>query len=464
MGRSSQTASSSQLSALVPARTGRHDAVVKTTIAILAAALLASICFGWSQSRQRAQAVAAATHAGADAKRAEAARAAAQAKLGAYDRMFSAGNATIAGRPDVSFRDALASGAERIGDLPAAARASALFALAEARRNIGDIEASLVGYQEAATAAREANDVRTRLRAQLRRSELLQQHVSHREFVAAYDELAADPALAGDALVHAANLLLGADDARWLGHVAVGDERADRALALWPVPEADGDEVLRAELESRVLIEQARRGAGDAAAARERVERMREAANRLRATLGDEHLALVALRACADLSTGGALAGLLDQTRRAAIDHGAGHPAVQARIDVLLDRGAARSDAGSRAAIEQLALQSARAVPLGDRWRARTIAAVLATNDALVEPITPEEVVELGRMRCRDAPDGDPDCLEGRQAAAQAMVFANRLREAVAILRAALAELPADADAARVSALNAQLQRALSRG
>ena len=109
---------------------------------------------------------------------------------------------------------------------------------------------------------------------------------------------------------------------------------------------------------------------------------------------GHEHPALVALRACADLSTGGALAGLLDQTRRAAIDHGAGHPAVQARIDVLLEPGAARSDAGSRAAIEQLALQSARAVPLGNRWRARTIAAVLVESGQPVEFDQPLIVIE----------------------------------------------------------------------
>lgn len=439
-------------------------AIVRTTIAILFAALLASFWFGWSQSQQRAKAVDEAGRAIANAKRADAARAGAEARLSAYDRMFSAGNATIAGRPDVSFRDALASGAERIGELPADARATVLFALAEARRNIGEIDAALVGYQEAATAAREANDVRTRLHAQLRRAELLQQHVSHREFAVAYDELAADPALADDALVHAAMLLLGADEARWLGHGATGDERADRALALWPVPESNGHEVLREELESRVLIEQARRGGGDAAAVRTRVERMREAANRLRATLGDEHPALVALRASADLATGATLAGLLDETRRAAIDHGAGHPAVRARIDVVLGLRPTESNTAARAAIEQLALQSARAAPMGDRWRARTIAAVLATNDAPVEPITPEEVVELGRMRCRDAPEGDPDCLEGRQAAAQAMLFANRPEEAVAILQAVLAELPADADAARVSALNAQLQRVLSRG
>jgi len=431
----------------------------------LVAGLLLSMWFARGESQERARAV-------AEAERAEAARMRAQATLAAINQVFSAGNSTIAGHPDVLFRDALLSGAERIGELPADVRATVLYALAEAQGSIGEIDTALANFQESATSAREANDVQTRLRAQLRRAGMLFEHVNHREFAVAYDELLADPALAGDPLVHASILALGVLDARWLGHLRTSDERIDQALALWPVPTGEDDGLLRAELETRLLVAQAQRLArtpGDKAKLLAHVEQMRSAVDRLRSTLGNEHPLLVALRSYADVLPGvleqreDALVGLLDETKRAAAELGAGHPGVRARIDVALHFHGSAPAAGQMEEIERLALQSARALPSGSIWRAHTTAALLESNatQAFAELLTPEEVVEIGRLRCRDAPPADADCLEGMAAAARMMRLAGRPSEAIVILRGALGELPPDADAGSVAALNGQLQRVL---
>lgn len=227
-----------------------------TALACLAIASLVTIT-GYAM-HQASRAEAAAAEAQGQRDRAEAALADARGTQQALARVFAAGNPTLAGSPDVRFRDVLAATPGQIADLPPAIRLPVQYTVALARAQIGDALAAIDGYAAAARIAEELGQPRARAQAEVRRVALALEHVDTSDSERAIVALLADPVVLDDPALHVAALVGGAEVATLQSRYETAIARFMAARERWPEVAghalAIDDPGLLAELEIASLL------------------------------------------------------------------------------------------------------------------------------------------------------------------------------------------------------------------
>jgi predicted Ser/Thr protein kinase len=387
----------------------------------LVAGLAFSLSFAWSEARERERAVAASA-------RAEAALAQARGALTALNQVFSAGNPIVAGQPNVSFRDVLASAAEQIANVPDATRANVLYALAEAQFNLGDSDAADQRFAAVQTLARALGDNNLYLRAGVRRARQMADQdspVLAERYIA---ELLKDADAQKDPLIHASLLLQHAKAAYFRGHWVSSLTRVQAAQALWPLPENDVDPGLRNELEVELLTLQTPvlLSQGNPAAIKGLLQAMQSALARLTPAMGEEHPRLVRLRVVAD-----ALGDLADlRTRIPKL--GATHPTVLASIQAGIDMPIL--DVADLTQFLELAATTVRALPVGSRLRSRIATNISSSNFVGVAAESLEDYLAMASAQCLPDAPLDQDCVALKSAAAKLLQRERRSEEALALL------------------------------
>jgi len=223
--------------------------------AVALASLLGATGYALHQA-DRAEAAAAEAQDQRD--RAKAALADARGTQQAMARVFAAGNPTLAGKPDVAFRDVLAATPEQIADLPPAIRLPVQYTVALARAQIGDNVAAIEGFAAAARIADELGQPRARAQAELRRALLALEQVAVADSEREALRLMADPAVQSDPRLLAGANLLGAEAAALELRIETAMARFATARSLWPrLGEhalAIDDATLLGEIEVRALL------------------------------------------------------------------------------------------------------------------------------------------------------------------------------------------------------------------
>ncbi len=435
-----------------------------TAIASLMAGLSVSLWFAWSEGIERARAV-------AEAQRAETALAQSRATLSALGQVFSAGNPVVAGRPEVTFREVLASAAAQIAQVPAATRAHVLFALAEAQRNLGDLPAAAGGFDEVQRLALEAGDERLYLRAGLRRVTQMASQESPLLAHQRIEELLARPGLHSDPLIEAALQVRASDVAVTLGRFRTAANSFEKARSLFPARVADDDLALRNEVEAELLFQQAyriARDSGDAAAVHAIAAELRQTHERLVGSMGAEHPLLLQLLIGADhleslFSESPEWARRVVRELDARIGKlGPAHPAILARLDaVALTR---ISDVEVERRLRQITAESMRALPLTSRWRGRVATNYVRGGWLTGEGfVTAEELLAMADTQCPPGAPVDIDCVRLRIAAATRMMEKKQRDPAIELLRAQLRVAQHGKDPNMLRIVNWELAMALRR-
>ena len=207
---------------------------------------------------QAHRAEAAAAEAQDQRDRARAALADARGTQQALARVFAAGNPTLAGKPDVAFRDVLAATPQQIADLPPAIRLPVQYTVALARAQMGDAVAAIDGFTAAARIADALGQARARAQAELRRALLALEQVAVADSERDALRLMADPAVQSDPLLLAGANLLGAEAAVLEMRIETAMARFATARSLWPrlgeQSLAIDDATLLGEIEVRALL------------------------------------------------------------------------------------------------------------------------------------------------------------------------------------------------------------------
>lgn len=438
----------------------RRNPLLMTLAAVTAISLVAglalSLSFAWSEARERERAVAASA-------RAEAALAQARGTLTALNQVFSAGNPIVAGQPNVSFRDVLASAAEQIANVPDATRAKVLYALAEAQFNLGDSDAADQRFAAVQTLARALGDNNLYLRAGVRRARQMADQGNPVLAERYIDELLKDADAQKDPLIHASLLLQQAKAALFRGHWVSSLTRFQAAQALWPPPMDDVDPGLRNELEvelltleTPVLLSQ-----GNPAALQALLQAMQSALLRLGPAMGEEHPQLVRLRVVADAL--GDLAAyrsgwsgrLLADLRTRIPKLGATHPTVVASIQAGVDMEIL--DVADLTQFLDLAATTIRALPVGSRLRSRIATDISNSNFVGVAAESLDDYLAMASAQCLPDTPLDQDCVALKSAAAKLMQRERRGEEALALLESMAQPAAVSDDPSLVYAVNVAL-------
>jgi len=421
-------------------------ALAAATTLSLVGGIVVSLWFAYGQAQESARATAEAQRATAEARRAEQARERAEGTVAALGRVFNAGNPTLAGHPDVSFREVLASAEQQVAGLSAEVRAPVLLAIGDAQASVGEVKPALGSYASAEKLALEANDARVRLRAAYRRAALMQQHGNPSEFRKLVVALLADPALDADPLVRTGLLVLSTQDDSYSFKWKSARRHFGEALAAWPARSDARDAVLRAEIDAAMLVQGPivdQEYTADGSKERAQLERMRESIDRIQRELGSEHPALVRLtlatemfRALQGVEPGWATRIVQDLRARQA-ELGPTHPAVLARLELARYGIQGVTDAAAQIAFIGIAADSARALPMDSRWRART--AALQSRMPWGRGHRKFSAGDYLAMEQALCPSGDPDdadCRMLRISAARMLAESGRTDEAIAQMEA----------------------------
>lgn len=416
--------------------------------AVALASLLGATGYALHQA-DRAEAAAAEAQGQRD--RAEAALADARGTQQALARVFAAGNPTLAGKPDVAFRDVLAATPEQIADLPPAIRLPVQYTVALARAQIGDAVAAIDGFTAAARIADELGQPRARAQAELRRALLALEQVAIADSERDALRLMADPAVQADPLLLAGANLLGAEAAALELRIETAMARFATARSLWPQlgeqALAIDDATLLGEIEVRALLFElgaVTYGAPGMRSEEEFLVAARALEARLRGAFPPDDPRMATLETITEFMPE-AMEDRAEWRERllASIDAqilrlGLAHPTILARLRT----------GGALSALNQyrdpgLARrlgEAARVVDGGPRRRLRAMLEALPTRGiAATLGIDSGALIALWEPVCREAAAGDFDCVMGELAIAAAVVEEGNREAAVARLEAIVA-------------------------
>lgn len=404
---------------------------------------------------------------------AEAALMQARGTLAAVDRVFSAGNPVIAGRPDISFSAALASAPERLTGVEDSVRAEVLYLLANAQANVGDDTAAMARYLEVQQLAAARGMHRLRFRAAVRQVNLMLDNSNPAEVERRIAALLADPQIANDPLALAYLQTQYALVAGLQAHIVTAARRFAEARARFPMTTDASDRLLAAELECwLILLQPMLAGDGGQASPSEPRIDTEAAITRLTALLGAEHPLLARLRV---QFAGATLQGALyaDWLGRLIADLkgrvqilGGSHPAILAQIHAVLMMDWGR-DASMQREFLQLAADAARPLPLQNRMRGRIASIVMYSGlGARMALFSADDLTAMLQAQCPPPASIDADCHRLLGAAARLLVRADRGDEALGLLDAASARLGTPPDPtlfANIALEHARTYRSLGR-
>lgn len=351
-------------------------------------------------------------------ERAEAALAHAQATLEALNQVFSAGNPTLAGTPNVTFREALGSAATRLDGVPAATRAEVLYAIAQAQMALGDVDAASAHLERVQALAAEVDNLHLLRRAGLRRAQQITASESARTAIGYIRQLLSE--VSGDPLIDAGLYTL-ASDAEWNNGKEISARKAlDQAIALLPAQVDAGDRRLAAEIESYLLFRRARQLAASEDGEQQLpvvLAAIDAALPRTRALLGEEHPYTLLLRTARAALAHPASEGetwapaLIAELTAAQQRYGPAHPVVLARISAGVSFSLAST--ALRTQLAQAALGSLQALPVASRFRLRHTLALEPLGNATR---IVEDLRALSAAQCQPPKLLDFDCVraEGR--------------------------------------------------
>ena len=420
----------------------RHPVGAALSIVAMASLLGAT---GYAlQQADRAEAAAAEAQDQRD--RARAALADARGTQQAMARVFAAGNPTLAGKPDVAFRDVLAATPEQIADLPPAIRLPVQYTVALARAQIGDAVAAIDGFTAAARIAEELGQPRARAQAELRRALLAQEQVSIADAERDALRLMADPAVQADPLLLAGANLLGAEAAALELRVETAMARFTAARSLWPrlgeSPLAIDDATLPGEIEVRALLFELSALTYGTPGTRSE-EAFLLAARALEARLkgafppDDPRMAtletITAFMPEAMADRAGWRERLLASIDAQILRLGLAHPTILARLRTGSALSALNQyrDPG----VTRRLGEAARVVDGGPRRRLRATLEALPSRDITSTPgVDSAALIALWQPVCGSAAAGDVDCVLGELAIASAVVEEGDRAAAVARL------------------------------
>jgi hypothetical protein len=422
--------------------------------AVAIASLLAATGYALHQA---SRAEAAAAEAQGQRDRAEAALADARGTQQALARVFAAGNPTLAGSPDVRFRDVLAATPAQIADLPPAIRLPVQYTVAVARAQIGDALAAIDGYAAAARIAEELGQPRARAQAEVRRIALALEHVDTSDSERAIAALLADPVVLDDPALHVAALIGGAEVANLQSRYETAISRFAAARQRWPEIAghtlAIDDPGLVAELEiASLLLELEALAIGHPAARApdDFLTAVRGAHARLAPTFAPDDPRLATLAILAEYLPD-AMAGQAAWRERllASIDAqvprlGLGHPTILARLrtGIALTRLNQLADT----TLLRRLVEAARVVDGSPRRRLRLVIGVSAGDIGPTRlGVTRAELLALREPVCGETAGPDLDCLLADFVIVQAEVgdgLTDAARARLGGLVARAAELP----------------------
>jgi hypothetical protein len=416
--------------------------------ALGAAALVSLLAITGIAVRQAQRAETAAVEAAGQRDRAEAALADARDTQQALARVFAAGNPTLAGKPDVAFRDVLAATPEQIADLPPTIRLPVQYTVALARAQIGDAVAAIDGFTAAARIADALGQPRARAQAELRRALLAMEQVALAESEREALRLMADPAVQSDPLLLAGANLLGAEAAALELRIETAMARFATAQSLWPRlgehPLAVDDATLLGEIEVRALLFELSAVTFGAPGMRTEEEFLRAARaleSRLKGAFPPDDPRMATLETITEYMP----EAMEDRAKwrerlLASIDAqilrlGLAHPTILARLRT----GTALSVLNQYRDPELARRlgEAARVVDGGPRRRLRAMLEALPTRGiAATLGIDSAALIALWAPVCRNAAAGDVDCVQGDVAIATAVVEEGNRDAAVARLEA----------------------------
>lgn len=391
---------------------------------------------------QADRATAAAAEAQDQRDRARAALADARGTQQAMARVFAAGNPTLAGKPDVAFRDVLAATPEQIADLPPAIRLPVQYTVALARAQIGDAVAAIDGFTAAARIADELGQPRARAQAELRRALLALEQVAIADSEREALRLMADPAVQTDPLLLAGANLLGAEVAAMELRIETAMARFATARSPWPrlgeQALAIDDATLLGEIEVRALLFELSAvtyGAPGMRSEEEFLIAARALEARLKGVFPPDDPRMATLETITEYmpeameDRAGWRERLLSSIDAQILRLGLAHPTILARLRT----GAALSvlnqyrDPG----IARRLGEAARVVDGGPRRRLSAMLEALPTKGiATTLGIDSAALIALWEPVCGNAAAGDLVCVTGELAIARAMLEEGR-REAV---------------------------------
>ena len=413
--------------------------------AVALASLLGATGYALHQAHR---AEAAAAEAQDQRDRAKAALADARGTQQAMARVFAAGNPTLAGKPDVAFRDVLAATPEQIADLPPAIRLPVQYTVALARAQIGDAVAAIDGFTAAAGIAEELGQPRARAQAELRRALLALEQVAVADAERDALRLLADPAVQSDPLLLAGANLLGAEAAALELRVETAMARFATARSLWPrLGEqvlAIDDATLLGEIEVRALVFELSAVTYGAPGMRSEEEFLRAARAleaRLKGAFPPDDPRMATLETLTEYmpeameDRAGWRERLLASIDAQILRLGLAHPTILARLRTGSALSALNQyrDPG----VTRRLGEAARVVDGGPRRRLRAMLEALPSRGiALTLGIDSAALVALWEPVCEEAPAGDFDCVLGELAIVSAVVEEGDRDAAVARLEA----------------------------
>mgnify|MGYP002777073795 FL=1 len=383
---------------------------------------------------QADRAAAAAAEAQDQRDRAKAALADARGTQQAMARVFAAGNPTLAGKPDVAFRDVLAATPEQIADLPPAIRLPVQYTVALARAQIGDAVAAIDGFATAARIADELGHPRARAQAELRRALLALEQVALADSEREALRLMADPAVQSDPLLLAGANLLGAETAALELRIETAMARFATARSLWPPPGehtlAMDDATLLGEIEVRALLFELGAVTYGAPGTRSEEEFLRAARAleaRLKGAFPPDDPRMATLETITEYmpdameDRAGWRERLLSSIDAQILRLGLAHPTILARL-----RTGGALSALNQYRDPELARrlgEAARVVDGGPRRRLRAMLEALPTRGiASTLGIDSAALIALWEPVCGQAAAGDVDCVQGELAIVSAVV------------------------------------------
>jgi GrpB-like predicted nucleotidyltransferase (UPF0157 family) len=397
---------------------------------------------------QADRAAAAAVEAQDQRDRAKAALADARGTQQAMARVFAAGNPTLAGKPDVAFRDVLAATPEQIADLPPAIRLPVQYTVALARAQIGDAVAAIDGFATAARIADELGHPRARAQAELRRALLALEQVALADSEREALRLMADPAVQSDPLLLAGANLLGAETAALELRIETAMARFATARSLWPPlgehTLAMDDATLLGEIEVRALLFELGAVTYGAPGTRSEEEFLRAARAleaRLKGAFPPDDPRMATLETITEYmpdameDRAGWRERLLSSIDAQILRLGLAHPTILARL-----RTGGALSALNQYRDPELARrlgEAARVVDGGPRRRLRATLEALPTRGiASTLGIDSAALIALWEPVCGQAAAGDVDCVQGELAIVSAVVEEGDRDAAVARLEA----------------------------